>query len=55
MNEWGYVITGPRGIVYCEDFGYETEADAEKYGLFRLRRYRKLKVSLTIEQHWRDL
>lgn len=57
MNWWGYVIIDAHGKVLCEDFGYETEEDALKFGKNRIRRYtrRGIKVTVVAEQHWRDL
>ncbi len=54
MNEWGYIISRPNGEVIEEDFGYETEAEAEEFGKKKRNKFRE-KTRLTVEQRWRDL
>lgn len=57
MNEWGFTLYGKNEKILFEDFGYETEADAED----AMRKYlstNQLKEPLfeaKLHQKWTDI
>lgn len=57
MDEWGFTITTAKGRILYQDFGYETEEDAIKFGKLKCKKYQtqKRKIKLVTSQHWREL
>ena len=39
MDEWGFTITTAKGRILYQDFGYETEEDAIKFGKLKCKKY----------------